>query len=308
MALMSAFIEPGTCHSLTDWSKVSLADWTIEPKMDGFRLQLHVGRGEVRYYTRAGREVTGRLPHVEEALRDWATELGDRVCVFDAEVVYLNGSADFNYTARVMGSGVEEAVRKQRHANKHLTVLAFDALVCMGEDVTGQPIELRREMVKAAFPTGRYEFIRPMDWEDASLEAHERFTKEYGEGSILKRRGSQYTSGRGRNWLKVKATFEEDVVVLGMTPGQGKYEGLLGAIIFGQYKNGELVQRGQCSGFTDEVRRELTRILPVGKVMVISHNGYLVDGFRHPQFKAFRDDKRPDQCRWTYADGTRDEA
>lgn len=287
--------EPGACKSYAG-DGLNYDDYIMEPKLDGFRLQIIVEGGVVRCFTRSLREVTGRLPHVEEALAHW--QGGD--LVIDGEVVYANGTMDFNFAASVMGSGEAVAVRKQKLSGKWLTVVCFDLLVAEGVDLRGWPIEERRQALEFLVGQLAIPYLTLAEQRDASPANHAHFTVTYGEGSVMKRRGSSYPKGRGAAWLKWKADYEEDVVVMGAEPGKGKYLGQVGALIFGQYRNGELTERGSCGGMTDEDRQRFTDELPLGGVMVIRHNGILaLEHFRHPVFRGFRDDKRPEQCDWS---------
>jgi ATP-dependent DNA ligase len=42
----------------------SLDGWVVEPKADGWRVQIAVGDGGVTVWTRSGREITARVPEL----------------------------------------------------------------------------------------------------------------------------------------------------------------------------------------------------------------------------------------------------
>ncbi|ALA07247.1 hypothetical protein SECTIM467_123 [Brevibacillus phage SecTim467] len=74
----------------------------------------------------------------------------------------------------------------------------------------------------------------------------------------------------------------------------------IGSIIFSQYNaDGELVEVGDCSGISEELRKDMS-INPskyIGKVIEIGAMEVTKDGFyRHPQFSRFRDDKNAKDC------------
>lgn len=79
-------------------------------------------------------------------------------------------------------------------------------------------------------------------------------------------------------------------------------DGLIGAVKFGQYKDGVLVPRGRCSGMTMEQREMFTENQEefIGSVMSVQHMGLTEDSLRHPQFVQLRDDKRPEECEGTW--------
>ena len=90
--------------------------------------------------------------------------------------------------------------------------------------------------------------------------------------------------------------------IMGLEPGEGKYAGTTGSIIFGQYKEGPrrtftLTKMGTCSGMDDATRYALNMKKHGGLVFEITHLGREPTGaFRSPQFSRWRPDKQPRQC------------
>jgi ATP-dependent DNA ligase len=312
-------LELGFCKPITSLAGLTGSRWIMEPKLDGFRLQVIVeGDGRVSSYTRTNHVATGKLLAVETAIREVAPALAGTV--LDGEAVYLDetGLADFNYTARVMGSGTAVAVQKQRESGKYVSFMAFDILYLRGQDVRSLPLKERRKLLERVVRAFDSEHVLVTPQAPASEAQHAFYTDMYGEGSVVKDLEAPYRAGRSKAMLKWKKTLTEDVVILGMEPGKGKFEGQVGAVVFGQYgtpNSGHkcskyctgnpgfgLHERGQCSGMDDDTRLAFTRNLPVGHVMEITHNGVLAgDKFRHPQFSRLRDlsDKAPVDCLWT---------
>lgn len=75
----------------------------------------------------------------------------------------------------------------------------------------------------------------------------------------------------------------------------------IGAVKFGKYdKDGNLVELGECSGLTDELRKDMSENPDkyIGQVMEIGAMEKTRDGFyRHPVFNRMRPDKNPHECR-----------
>ena len=78
------------------------------------------------------------------------------------------------------------------------------------------------------------------------------------EGAISKRADSTYHEGmRTREWLKVKCTQRQEMVIGGYTEPQGARTGF-GALLLGVYEDGELRYAGKVgTGFDDATLREL---------------------------------------------------
>lgn len=293
-------IELALCKSFEGIDKLPPGEWVMEPKLDGIRLLMHIEKDGIKAYTRTAHDASGKLLAVERAMRDLSGALHDTI--LDGEAVYLDdeGMADFNFTARIMGSGTNVAQQKQRAARKYVSFIAFDIVRCKGQDLRGFPLRERRKFLEYIVSELESPHIHITEQAPVSVEQHEIFTSKFGEGSVLKDLSAPYKAGRSKAMLKWKKVEEEDVVIMGMDPGKGKYTGQVGAIVFGQYNDGELKERGRCSGMTDAQRLQFTANLPIGEVMVITHNGILAgQGFRHPQFKHIRQDKRPIDCTWT---------
>lgn len=296
-------LELALCRSISDLSGINPSDYLMEPKLDGVRLQVLIAGGEVRLYTRTNHLATGKLPKVEEAITPNVHTLDGTV--LDGEAVFFDEQdfPDFGFTAACLGSASRRASTRQRLTGKYLSYVAFDLLYVRRLDLRREPLVHRRQLLDMVVKVFDSNYIRLVETAIPSVEKHELFVSKYGEGSVVKKLSSPYRAGRSGYWLKWKKTLEEDVVVMGSEPGNGRFAGQLGAIVFGQYKDGSVVERGRCSGMTDATRRELTEHLPVGTVMVISHNGILANGgFRHAQFRRFRNDKRAQDCTWTSLD------
>lgn len=133
-----------------------------------------------------------------------------------------------------------------------------------------------------------------------------------GEGIIRRNMSATYTQRDGdnrptRHWYKVKSTETYDVVVTGFKPGKGKYEGLIGAIQYGQVSQAKhegdtrcIVPLGYCSGMSDEMRSRISEDSGayLSKVMEVKAAGR--DANSHaliePRFIRWRDDKPWHQC------------
>jgi bifunctional non-homologous end joining protein LigD len=261
-------------------------DWIMEPKIDGWRMQMHVNPTSVEAWTRAGKSATGKMPGVEHHLKNLTG--GSHVMRLDGEAVYVDadGVPDYNFTSRCLGSGVDVCVMKQREIGS-LTYFVFDILALDGDDLRPLPLDRRKDILKGTLSdTGNVELVLG---DEPTYEQHARNFEQFKEGSVLKDLSSPYAGKRHKSWMKWKEVESVDAKIVGYKRGHGKFEGLVGAIRF-EAPDGT---QGYCSGMDDATRVWITdhRKELLGRIIEVKHFGKLVDGYRHPQFMRFREDK-----------------
>lgn len=162
--------------------------WIHQPKLDGWRAQVHrVGRGAC-IFSRGGHELTARLPFLCASLR--ALPAG---CSLDVELVLpREGGVDFY--------GLGSHVTPGR--DRELALVAFDCLRFRGRDVRDEPLEARLERL-AGIVTGEAPIAVCEAFEDGVvlLAACEGLGHE---GVVSKRKGSRYSGCRCTSWRKTK--------------------------------------------------------------------------------------------------------
>jgi bifunctional non-homologous end joining protein LigD len=295
----------------------SEAAWGFEVKWDGIRTILFCDHGHMALQGRNGTDFTGRYPEVRELAR----ELGARRLVLDGEIVAFDeeGRPSFERLQSRMHLGSDSAVRR-RMRDIPVTYVAFDLLYLDGRSTMALSYEERRKVLDAL------EFGGPA-WRAPAYQRGEgsallAATKELGiEGVVAKRLSSSYEPGRRASaWVKVKNICEQDVVIGGWAPGEGKRSGRVGALVTGLYEDGRLVYAGKVgTGFTDRtlaiLERELAplrrdsspfegRKAPKGTIFVeprlvarVELREWTKSGtMRAPSFKGLRDDIDPQDC------------
>ena len=100
-----------------------------------------------------------------------------------------------------------------------------------------------------------------------------------GEGLMLHRADALYRAGRTHDLLKVKPYYDAEAIVIGHTPGKGKYTGMLGSLLV---STAEGMQFRLGTGFTDEQRRTPP---PVGSYVTYTYHGKTDRGI--PRFASF---------------------
>ena len=111
------------------------------------------------------------------------------------------------------------------------------------------------------------------------------------EGLVLKTPNHEYQMKRSKDWMKVKATLEEDAPIVGFYEGKGKYEGMLGGV-YVLRANGKRCAVG--GGFSDFERADIMAHPDAysGSIIEIHYHEDTPDGdFRHARKFRFRSDK-----------------
>lgn len=266
------------------------AGWMMEPKYDGWWIAAKIDADKVTLYARSGNVPPGRLPLVEaELLANFPADtwlVGEAVAIrytADGHVINEWGAAQTALTTH----GVSPL-------HKKVTFMVFDLLAHRGIDARTLGFEGRRKLLEKAFDGKGMTATQLSVCMPASKVTHKKLVAIGFEGSMFKRQDAPYAAGkRGHGAAKWKHEATEDVVVMGFEAGKD-----VGAVVFGQFKDGELVKRGTCKRKPD--------LIPTpdlmewgGKVFELKHNGAMPSGaLRHPSMERIRDDKAAKECVW----------
>lgn len=109
--------------------------------------------------------------------------------------------------------------------------------------------------------------------------ALERVLARAGEGLVLHRGPAAYVPGRSDDLLKLKPYADAEARVLGVNPGQGRIEGLMGSLDV-RTPDGREFSIG--SGFSDDQRADPP---PIGAWITYRYNGETATGL--PRFARF---------------------
>lgn len=149
------------------------------------------------------------------------------------------------------------------------------------------------------------------------------FLKEGKEGLIIKDIEGIYEQKRSKAFVKMKAHKTYDVVIMGYEEPTKEYTGKeldtwefyegdipvtkyyynnwIGAIVFGVWKDGKLVEVGRTSGMDEETRQLLSenREKYLGQVIEVEAQGIInkdTGSLQHPRFICMRPDKSSEMC------------
>ncbi|HEX3448943.1 MAG TPA: DNA ligase D [Isosphaeraceae bacterium] len=226
-------------------------EWLHEIKFDGYRMVCRIEKGKARFISRNGNDWTHKLPELAEA----AGGLAIRQAMLDGEVVSLkpDGTTGFQDLQNAFQAG----------RTGELVYYVFDVLHLDGRDVTGVPLEARKEILKRAISQGTHKSIRYSDHlQGTGREIIDQACHLHLEGIISKRRNSLYRPGRGLDWLKVKCLKRQEFVIGGFTKPSGS-RSHFGALLLGYYDHGKkLIYAGRVgTGFDQRMLATMKRKL-----------------------------------------------
>ena len=193
------------------------ADWLHEIKFDGYRILAGLERGRVELVSRNGKDWTSRFPEVAEAVA--ALPIDD--ALLDGEIVALEAGGRSSFRR------LQEALSAAR--TRALVYQVFDLLGVDGRDLTERMLVERKRaldelLARAAPRAGRpVRYTEHVDGQGPALFAE---ACRLGlEGIVSKRASARYREGRSSQWLKIKCTRHEELVIGGFTEPTGSRSG-----------------------------------------------------------------------------------
>ncbi|HMG47196.1 MAG TPA: DNA ligase D [Allosphingosinicella sp.] len=219
--------------------------WLHEMKYDGYRCLLALASGTARIYTRNGLDWTGKFPEIAEAAGAIACERA----LLDGEIVALDDKGSTSFSA------LQQAISE---GGRGLSLFLFDALEIDGEKLDRLPNLERKQRLASLIGEGRPPFILYADHILGKGEKlFEAMCAAGQEGIISKKADAPYRSARTRNWLKIKCTRRQELVILGWSESDKKGRGFR-ALLLGLNEGGKLRYAGKVgTGFSQAVQHEL---------------------------------------------------
>jgi DNA ligase-1 len=219
----------------------------VQPKYDGFRVQIHYKRAEeVRIFSRNLADMSAMFPELAAAAR----HLNARSVILDGEAIGYNPvSGEYlpfqETTRRRRKHGIEDMARQIP-----LRAFIFDIMYRDGQDLTALPYEQRLgiagEVVQGSDTLLAAPLIKTDSVAVLTRELLDNISRGL-EGVVAKRPSSPYQAGaRNFSWVKLKRsasgqlTDTVDVVLLGYYYGKGRRAGFgAGALLAGVYDCGQ---------------------------------------------------------------------
>jgi bifunctional non-homologous end joining protein LigD len=292
-------VFPPMLATLTDAPPGDGKSWAYELKYDGFRAIVGISGGGMAMWSRNELDLAPRFPAVAAAL----SKLKLTDVVLDGEIVVLDehGAPRFQL--------LQQGDRRE-------LLFVFDILWLDGKDLRTLTYDERRALLEKTLKRTPAAVRIAEKIETSGEEALERAKKSGWEGIIAKRRSSVYETRRSKEWLKIKAINEQELIVVGWNPSthSAREVGSLHLAVMGD--DGALHYAGKVgTGFSakqrvwwteelskDVVPKTLVKDAPRVKVATwvkprfvvqVSFTEWTADNkLRHPSFLGIREDKK----------------
>jgi bifunctional non-homologous end joining protein LigD len=289
-----------TLVDATSWLAQRHAGWCFERKLDGLRCIAVRNDDQVDLWSRNHKSFNARFPEIVAALAGLPVDN----FTLDGELVAFDGK-DFAGFGQLQQHGSELSV----------IYCVFDVLHLLGRDTRALPLTDRKKLLGQVVESGPH--VRPVDElsGDPSKLLAQACAKGW-EGLVAKRRDAPYGAGRSADWLKLKCSASQELVIGGWTEPRRSRTGF-GALLVGYYEGDQLRYAGKVgtgfsvatltslshelrrleratAPFVDAQRDRTAHWVEPRLVANVAFSEWTRDGrLRHPRFEGLRPDKDP---------------
>jgi bifunctional non-homologous end joining protein LigD len=221
-----------------------------ELKWDGLRAIAYVSEGKVRLVSRNDKDMAASYPEL--------AALAERVSapvILDGEIVALRGGRP-NFSllqSRMHVLRPQEALIRAAPVQ----IYVFDLLHHGTDSLLDRPYtERRARLEELGLDTAP---VRTPPWQRGGADKllAESIAKGL-EGVVGKPLTSTYHPDQRRDWIKVKNVRQQEVIIGGWKPGEGRRADMIGSLLLGIYDGGQLRYVGHVgTGFTQDMLANL---------------------------------------------------
>jgi bifunctional non-homologous end joining protein LigD len=306
-ALIPDFVEPELATLDTDVP--AGPRWLHEVKYDGYRIIARKAGDDITLFSRSGLDWTVRFPAIAKATLTLPVESA----LLDGEVAFVlpDGKTDFK--------SLQEHIDTPHPAIRYFV---FDLLSLDGKDLRKKPlVERRAALAELLSAKTISNYLVYADYVvGAGPEFFEHACAMGLEGIMSKRADRPYTSGRGKDWLKIKCKRGEEFVIGGYSRSEVRGKPF-SSLLLGTFEDGKLLYSGKVgTGFdagdlaslADKFKPLERASSPFEEVPAAERKGAVWlepklvaqvafaertrDGrLRHPSFQGLREDKQARQ-------------
>jgi len=220
-------------------------EWLFESKYDGYRALAFIEENSFRFISRTGRDMLEQFPQANSI----SGTVNARSAIVDGEIIAVGSDGKPSFQA------LQNAIKSPSHSDR-LIYYAFDLLYLNGSDLRQRTLGERKEILRSIIRADGF-----IKYCDHIVEMGELLFSQAGkvgfEGIIAKRINSPYVEKRSNNWLKIKISHNQEVIIAGYTEPRGGRE-YFGALLLGVYDQGVLKFAGHVgTGFDDATIKDL---------------------------------------------------
>jgi bifunctional non-homologous end joining protein LigD len=220
--------------------------WLFETKWDGFRAIAVAAPGRASLYSRNGNDISRKYSSICSALAAIEHD-----AVLDGELVALDQAGRSRF--QLLQNAEREPTR--------LLYCVFDLLYLDGKDLRGRTLLERKAELARILPKSPL-LLYSAHVVGEGIKAFNKAKRAQEEGVMAKLASGRYHSGvRTREWLKVKASQEQEVVIVGFTAPRHSRK-YFGALLFAVREEKDWVYVGRAgTGFNAERLRDIHALL-----------------------------------------------
>jgi DNA ligase 1 len=221
----------------------------IEPKIDGFRMQIHRTGDEIRLFTRRLDDVTKQFPDVKKVVK---SNVRSKSFILDCEIL----GVDKKTKRAIPFQNISQRIKRKYDIEKMaktipVVINIFDIIELNGENLLNVPLETRRKKLKAIIKEEKYkiELIEQLITSDVKKaeKYYQDCLKKGHEGVMVKNQKGIYKPGSRVGYgLKIKPVMESlDLVITKAEWGEGKRVKWLSSFTLACRSDDKLLEMGK---------------------------------------------------------------
>jgi bifunctional non-homologous end joining protein LigD len=218
--------------------------WTYEVKWDGYRALAFVKKGDVELLSRNNKSFNEKFYPIYDLLKEWKLN-----AVLDGEILVINEKGVSNFG---------DLQNWRSEADGDLVFYVFDLLWYDGKSLMDLPLAQRQAILQEVLPVDDDRIRLSKVFKASGIDFFAAAEKMGLEGIIAKKSDSLYLSDyRSKEWLKVKVSKRQEVVIAGYTKNADTAK-QFSSLLLGVYEQGALQYVGKVgTGFSDTLQKEM---------------------------------------------------
>jgi bifunctional non-homologous end joining protein LigD len=218
--------------------------WQYEVKWDGYRALAFIEKGEVQLVSRNNKTFEDKFYPIFNLLKELKFN-----AVLDGEILVLDEKGRSNFS---------DLQNWRSEADGELVFYVFDMLWYEGKNLMDMPLIERQAILKEILPTDDDRLRMSKVFHSSGIDFFHAAEKMGLEGIIAKKSDSTYASGnRSKEWLKVKVSKRQEVVIAGFTKNEDTVK-QFSSLLLGVFEDGALTYVGKVgTGFSDKLQKEM---------------------------------------------------